>query len=127
MQDPLNKVEEENNIQNKDKFYYVMSYIPLLQFVFVFSDIKKSTQLKKHYNQWITLFITYFIAIFVLWIFLPYAITKIVWYAYFVLAIYLAWNAYNGKYIHIPIVDEISKVLKSFTWWDNKTEDKTEL
>ena len=121
MNDPLNK--EENNIQNKDKFYFVMSYIPFLQFIFVFSDIKKSSELKKHMNQWITLFVAYFISMLILWIFMPYAITKIVWYAYFGLAIYLAWNAYNGKFIYIPMVDEISEVLKSFIWWEKKTED----
>ncbi|MEA3387510.1 MAG: hypothetical protein U9Q66_03935 [Patescibacteria group bacterium] len=51
MQDPLDEVKNNDNIQNKDKFYYVMSYIPVLQFIFVFSDIHKTDALKKHMNQ----------------------------------------------------------------------------
>lgn len=123
MNDPLKNVEEDDNkLQNKDKFYYVISYVPVIQLIFVFSDIHKSNQLKKHMNQWITLFITYLIAMLVLWIFLPYSITKIVWMAYFLLALYLWANAYNGKYIHIPMVDELSEIFRWLTWWSSSSD-----
>lgn len=92
---------------NKDRFNYVISYVPPLFFLLLFTDVERSEKLDKHLKQSLvlfTLFISLVIFFSVIWAgFLSRIITLIYIWAF----AYLAFNAYNFKYIELPSEKEM--------------------
>lgn len=99
--------EERTEITNKDKFYFVLSYIPFLNLILFFTEIKDEIKdLKKYKTQWLTIFIIYLVLLFIfsiIWIW--WLITLL----YICLVIFLSLKAYNLEYFDIPFLDKIIK------------------
>jgi hypothetical protein len=56
--------EQENNqedLTNKNKFYYVLSFIPFVNLSILFLDIDKDELLKKFLTQGLTLLLVFFV------------------------------------------------------------------
>lgn len=51
MSDNFEEKELSHEITNKDRFYFMISYIPFLQFWLLLNDMKKSDRLIKHLHQ----------------------------------------------------------------------------
>ncbi len=101
------KEDSHTDETNKDRFNYVISYIPPLFFLLLFTDVERSEKLDKHLKQSLvlfTLFISLVIFFSVIWAgFLSRIITLIYIWAF----AYLAFNAYNFKYIELPSEKEM--------------------
>lgn len=90
---------ENEIITNKDKFYYILSYIPVLNIYLYFSDINKSKKLSKYLNQWIlffTIYILFSILFMVIWF--PVLITTII---YILVIINFSKKSYDGNFIDL--------------------------
>jgi hypothetical protein len=85
--------DKENNqedLTNKNKFYYILSFIPFANLSILFLDIDKDELLKKFLTQGLGLLFVYFVISIVLPIIGLWIIVKYLFLAYFMLSIYLA-------------------------------------
>lgn len=98
---------EEKIDTNKDRFNYVISYIPPLFFLLLFTDVERSEKLDKHLKQSLVLFtlcIALIIFFSILWIWFLGRLITLVYIGTFA---YLAFNAYHSKYIELPSEKEM--------------------
>ena len=112
--------EKENNkeLTNKQKFYYVLAFVPFLNLATLFYDLEEDELLKKFVTQWLSLLWLYFVISIILALFWLWWLWKFLFLAYFILSIFLAWNAYNWHYIELSFLNKISSLFK----WNNKDE-----
>ncbi len=109
--------ENEKNkeeLSNKNKFYYVLAFIPFVNLATLFYDLDNDELLKKFTTQGLFLFLIFFVLSIVLPLFWLWWLWKYLFLVYFFLSIYLAWNAYNWHYVDLAFVDKISSIFK---WW----------
>ncbi len=109
--------KNEEDLTNKNKFYYVLAFIPFANLSILFLDIDKDELLKKFLTQWLTLLLVFIILnmiIIVFW-FLLWWFSWILSLIYFILSIFLAWNAFNWNYIDLWFIQKVSDI-----FWANK-------
>ena len=114
--------ENDNNkeLNNKNRFYYVLAFIPFINLANLFVvDIQEDELLKKFTTQWLSLLWIYFVLSIILSIFWLLWLWKYLFLVYFLLSIYLAWNAYNWHYIDLVFLNKISSLFK----WNKKDEE----
>lgn len=85
-----------------------MCYIPLLAFVFLFTEQNKSDEFKANIKYAIWIFIVYAIIQTVFGLFLG----SILFLVYVLISIFLGYKAYNGKKIKIDQIDEFETKIK---------------
>lgn len=102
--------KEETENTNKDRFNYVLSKIPLMFFLLLFTDVKRSTDLDKHIKQSLVLFVIFIFSVIILAWFLSYLF--FVW--YIALSFYLAYNAYYFKYIELPWEKQVMEIVDKY-------------
>lgn len=101
------KEDQAEEGTNKDRFNYVISYIPPLFFLLLFTDVERSEKLDKHLKQSLVLF-TLFLSIIIFFsIIWAGVISRLVTLMYIWAFAYLAFNAYNFKYIELPSEKEM--------------------
>lgn len=113
MDDDINKEDinkEENEITNKDRFYFVLSYIPLINIALLFLDLPKITNLQRYINQWVVLFLLY-ILLFILW--LVFGLWFLFTFLYIIFTLFLRVKAYNWEYVEIEFLERIISNFKS--------------
>ena len=110
---------EDEDLTNKNKFYYVLAFIPFANLSILFLDIDKDELLKKFITQGLTLLLVFFVSSIILPIFWLWWLWKILFLAYFILSIFLAWNAFNWKYVDLWFVQKISEI-----FWTKKKDEK---
>lgn len=121
MQDDFNLDDFENNdeeITNKDRLNNVLCYVPFVNIGLLFVekyDTKEAT--KKYSRQWITIFLLFFISMFVV-AFLWFTLSFFFFIGYVGLSVFLAAKAYNGMYVEIEFIE---KIIEQF---HNKNEPK---
>ncbi len=114
--------ENDNNkeLNNKNRFYYVLAFIPFANLANLFVvDIQEDELLKKFTTQWLSLLWIYFVLSIILSFFWLLWLLKYIFLAYFLLSIYLAWNAYNWHYINLTFLNKISSLFN----WNKKDEE----
>lgn len=101
----IENLEEE--ITNKDRFNYVLSYVPFLNIFLLFNQ-KQSTKNEdqKYSRQWIALFLLYIVA-FVISSILSFKLSFIITVLYVLIALFCATKAYNGMYVEIEFLERI--------------------
>ena len=109
----MNDSKYDSEITDKEKLYSFISYIPpLFILVFTTEGMEWRQNLKKHAKQWVILFIIYLLIVGIIeWIF-DIDIWWLVGLAYLGCILFLWFNAYNGKYIEIPLIKEFLDMLK---------------
>jgi hypothetical protein len=107
----LNDTPKKEDFQeegtNKDRFNYVISYIPPLFFLLLFTDVERSEKLDKHLKQSLvlfTLFLSLVIFFSIIWV---WFLGRLITLAYVWAFAYLAYSAYYFKYIEIPAEKEM--------------------
>jgi len=111
----MNDFDENNDNQNwltnKQRFYFVLSYIPFLSFILFFKEINpKPKDLDKFKIQWLAIFVLFTITYFVLSIIWLW---KMLFFIYIFFSIFMWFNAYNWKYIEISFIEKIIKNFKN--------------
>lgn len=94
----MNDFENPDETTNRDKFLYVLSYIPFVNISLFFLEVNRPEKLQKFLQQWVTLFAIYIVVSILLgmiWGVLASLFT--LW--YLGLTVYLASQAYQGNYI----------------------------
>lgn len=102
--------KEETENTNKDRFNYVLSKIPLMFFLLLFTDVKRSADLDKHIKQSLVLFVIFVFSVIILAWFLSSLF--FVW--YIALSFYLAYNAYYFKYIELPWEKQVMEIVDKY-------------
>lgn len=102
--------KEKTENTNKDRFNYVLSKIPLMFFLLLFTDVKRSTDLDKHIKQSLVLFVIFVFSVIILAWFLSSLF--FVW--YIALSFYLAYNAYYFKYIELPWEKQVMEIVDKY-------------
>ena len=98
---------EKDDNTNKEKFYCVLAYVPLANFILFFAEIQReSAQLKRHKKQWVVLFWLYLITLFVLSLFSLWLLVNFV---YLLTVVFFAHKAYAWEYIEIEFIEKIIK------------------
>ncbi len=113
----MSENNKDKELTNKNKFFYLLSFIPFANIAVLFQDIEEDELLKKFITQWITLlgiFMVFSIILPILWL---WWLWKFLFIAYFFLSIFLAWNAYNWHYINLTFLNKISSLFK---WKDEE-------
>ncbi len=101
------KKDEDSEWTNKDRFNYVISYIPPLFFLLLFTDVERSEKLDKHLKQSLVLFTLFLSLVIFFAIFWIAFLGRLVSLVYIWAFAYLAFNAYNFKYIELPSEKEM--------------------
>lgn len=109
MSDNFEEKELSQEITNKDRFYFMISYIPFLQFWLLLNDMKKSDRLIRHLHQWIALFVVYVVGTIV---FSLIGLSWIWMLLYVGGVIYLSHKAYNWEYVKI---EQLDMLVEKFT------------
>lgn len=97
----------EDEGTNKDRFNYVISYIPPLFFLLLFTDVERSEKLDKHLKQSLLLFTLFLSLVIFFAIFWIAFLGRLVTLAYVWAFAYLAYSAYYFKYIELPAEKEM--------------------
>lgn|GEM_PF-5824342 len=61
-----NEKNQTEDLTNKNKFYYVLSFIPFVNLSILFLDIDKDELLKKFLTQGLTLLLLFFVSSIIL-------------------------------------------------------------
>lgn len=98
--------DKEEELTNKERFLYVVCYIPFLNIGIFFLEMNRSQKLLKFLYQWVTLFWVYIVGSILLWI-VSGALMALFTLVYFWLIAFLSSKAYEWKYVEISALNQI--------------------
>lgn len=102
--------ENQNWLTNKQRFYFVLSYVPFLNFVLFFNEINpKPKDLDKFKNQWLAIFALFVMGYFVLSLI---GLWTILFLTYLCFVWFMSFKAYNWEYFEIEFIEKIIKNFK---------------
>ncbi len=107
----------ENKKQN---LKYALAYIPLVAFLFYFTEDNKTEEFKKHLKYAMVLFLAYVVLSIVLRIMWLYWLIPLLFVAYLVVSWILWYKAYSWEEVEVEILDEIWDKLQEKIEWNNK-------
>lgn len=104
-----NFFEEENEHQptNKQRFYRLLAYVPVVNIIlFFWGQVNSEREEKRYFLQWITLFALY-VVMAILFSFITWIFVFLIGMIYFGIVCFFWWKAYNGEYIEIQFLQNI--------------------
>lgn len=108
-QDNIKQTRDGEFITNKDRFYNVIYYVPILNIILLFIDDDIKEHSKKYQKQWIALFLIYvplsiLLLIFSIWF------SILLTFVYTILIIFLATRAYHDDFVEVAPLDGIADI-----------------
>lgn len=102
--------DKKEQITNKDRFYFVLAYVPIINVILLFLTLPKINNLERHLRQWLVLFWLYILlfilgSIFHLWFLFTFL---------YVFSILFFWaKAYSWEYVEIEFLEKIADFFSS--------------